>query len=85
MDLPEATTAIVSQGLSRTQRVVLVLVAIAAASGALWVGIDGKALGAAGGLAISVLIAIAFAALVRSGVAPGGIQQAIDLGKNIQK
>ena len=85
MNLPEAKTEIVAQGLSRTQRAVLVLVAIIAASGALWVGIDGQKLGAGGGLAISVLLAIAFAALVRSGVAPGGIQQAIDLSKGMQK
>lgn len=67
------------QGLTRWQKAGLVLAAAGLLGTAIWVGTRGW--GEVTGPVIAALVGLAMAALIRSGIAPGGLQQAIDLGK----
>lgn len=77
--LPGQCAQIRVQGLTRWQKAGLVLAAAALLGAAVWVGARGW--GEATGPVIAALVGLAMAALIKSGVAPGGLQQAIDLGK----
>lgn len=83
-DLPDGTAAIRTQGLTAWQKAAFVLLAVVFGSGATWVSLTGESWGPGSGLLISILVALAVASLIRSGVAPGGLQQAIDLSKGIR-
>jgi hypothetical protein len=69
------------QGLTHWQKAGYVAVAAALVCGAAWIGTGSTAWGQAAGPVIAAMVGLAMAALIRSGVAPGGLQQAIDLGK----
>jgi len=77
--LPGECAQIRVQGLTRWQKAGLVLTAAGLLGAAVWVGARGW--GEVTGPVIAALVGLAMAALIRSGVAPGGLQQAIDLGK----
>lgn len=70
------------QGLNRWQKTGLVAGAAALFGAAAWVGAGGVVPPAVSGPIIAALVGLAMAALIRSGVTPGGLQHAIDLGKD---
>lgn len=81
-DLPELPADERVRGLTRWQKAGFVAVAAALIVAAVLVGTLADQWNAATGPAIAALIGTAMAALVRAGIAPGGLQQAIDLGKD---
>jgi hypothetical protein len=78
--LPSQCAQVRVRGLTRWQKAGLVAIAACLLGGAVWVGTRGW--GEVTGPVIAALVGLAMAALIRSGVAPGGLQQAIDLGKS---
>lgn len=69
-------------GLNRWQKAGLIAAATALFGAAAWIGAAGVVPPDASGPMIAALVALAMAALVRSGITPGGLQHAIDLGKD---
>ncbi|MET0862795.1 MAG: hypothetical protein ABWZ98_00525 [Nakamurella sp.] len=84
VDLPGGATTAENLGLTALQKSLFVLLAIAFGGVATWVGFNSSSWGAGSGLVISILVTLSIGCLIRSGVAPGGLQQAIDASKGLK-